>query len=92
MIKAGALHHRVWWWLTDGLYDSIEKRFGEPALERVIDHIERWVEKPLVRLLCKLFEHKPGSDCSIPEHDFCIYCGRSMPGQAARQSNGMPCG
>lgn len=35
------------------------------------------------KVLCVMLGHVPISDqCCIPEHDFCAFCGKSMPGAA----------
>lgn len=40
---------------------------------------------PASRLLCLVCGHQPVNDqCGCLEHDFCVWCRKSMPGQAAR--------
>ena len=44
-------------------------------------------EQPFLRLLCMLVGHEPIADqCNKPEHDYCITCGRSMPGLGQRKA------
>lgn len=44
----------------------------------------------LMDLLCWLLGHEPIVDqCLIPAHDYCAWCGLTMPGQAReRMTNG----
>lgn len=57
--------------------------------------LQRWVmihigEKPSLwwlndlahAVLCLVFGHTPERDqCNNPEHDYCLWCGKSMPNQ-----------
>lgn len=42
-----------------------------------------WVERlhyPLQRAICTIHGHVPERDqCMRPEHDFCLWCHKSMP-------------
>lgn len=74
----------VWMWLTDGQYDRIE-RSGLPD-----DHW-RWeagekLQRMGCRVLCFVFRHKATTDCHIPEHDYCVFCNKPMPGQYPRSA------
>lgn len=73
---------RVFFWLNDDAYELAEKWLGEARADRFIDWFEPWVERPTVKALCSLFRHEPISECSIPDHDFCAYCRKGMPGQS----------
>ena len=72
----------VWLWLTDGQYDRIE-RSGLPD-----DHWRWEAGEKLQRAgcwtLCLLFRHKPVSECPFPDHDYCVFCNKPMPGKAPR--------
>lgn len=69
----------LWLWLTDGQYDSL----GEGTAWR--DTWRNWLEGVGVVLLCEVFGHKAIADqCNKPEHDRCVYCMKSLPGQAKR--------
>lgn len=40
-----------------------------------------WLHNPVQGVLCRLAGHQPVEDaCRIPDHDYCAWCGRSMPG------------
>jgi len=59
------LWHRKWSWFADGWPEFL---WG----------VEPWWQ----RLGCLLFGHVPIPDqCGIPDHDYCAYCQKSMPGQ-----------
>lgn len=41
-----------------------------------------WIDDAGNWLACRLLGHAPiGDQCGKPEHDFCAYCMKSMPGQ-----------
>lgn len=47
--------------------------------DRVIDPLIG----PVSRLLCLAYGHMPERDqCGRPEHDFCLWCNKRMPGAA----------
>lgn len=37
------------------------------------------------KIICALLGHEPGADCALPQHDFCLWCMKSMPGKAPRR-------
>ena len=38
---------------------------------------------PATRICCAIWGHQPERDqCGIPDHDFCLWCLRRMPGAA----------
>lgn len=72
------LHKRIAFWLSDHQYDWIEKTLPAKWQDRVIDAVEKVVEKPGQWLLCKLLGHIPIADCEYPEHDCCAWCRKGM--------------
>lgn len=37
-------------------------------------------------VICRAFGHDPAMDqCGRPEHDFCLWCRKLMPGRASRR-------
>lgn len=82
-------YRRVWFWSSDDQYEYtewLEKRLGR-GLPKLWEWQEK-VEKSIAWLGCGMFGHYPIADCHIPEHDFCCYCRKSMPGQAPRSAPG----
>lgn len=79
-------------WLTDTGYERLDKRLGafhnaaNTALRAVESRIENGmecVETAGLWALCRVYGHKPVADqCNRPEHDFCVYCSKRMPGTA----------
>lgn len=59
-------------------WDDIADKRGWPDWASFPDWPRRW--------LCRLLRaHAPIPDqCCLPEHDYCAWCQRSMPGQADR--------
>lgn len=55
--------------------------------DRVLDwRIFDWVATFAAWLGCKLAGHEPTCDqCGRPEHDYCLWCAKSMPNQAPRR-------
>lgn len=46
-----------------------------------------WVRSVAQQALCLLFRHDPVRDqCNRPDHDFCLWCQKSMPGRARRET------
>lgn len=43
-----------------------------------------WFTAAVSALLCRLLGHHAAAECGDPEHDFCVWCKASTPGQAAR--------
>lgn len=79
-------YRRIWFWSTDGQYEVtewLETRLGR-GLPKLWEWQEELIGKPISWVGCKVFGHHPISDCHVPEHDFCAYCRKSMPGQAPR--------
>lgn len=73
----------VWMWLTDGQYDLLQKWKvrDDNWVWWICDRIQ-WAG---TKLLCLTFGHKPVPDqCPYPEHDFCVFCNKSMPFAAER--------
>jgi hypothetical protein len=64
-----------WIWFT-------EDRFPDWLLDsRAYDRVRGW----LARLECAMHGHKAVRDqCGIPDHDFCVFCQKSMPGAAEK--------
>lgn len=59
----------------------------EHADDWMYDHMGRvwgWIPwRGLNRIACFALGHVPISDtCCLPAHDFCAYCGKTMPGAA----------
>lgn len=45
--------------------------------------LNRWPSRTLQRALCFVGGHEPIRDqCNIPEHDYCAWCQKTMPGAA----------
>lgn len=60
-------------------WDDLDKNF-EPF---GIDEFAKEVQEPLLKMLCEHVGHEPVSDqCGKPEHDFCHWCNKLMPGAA----------
>jgi hypothetical protein len=75
---------RINLWLSDTQYEWWMRcgAWSDPFVNAQV----RLIEKPAKWLLCRLFGHKAiGDQCGIPEHDFCVWCDRSLPGQAPRR-------
>jgi len=69
------------WWLSNDMYE-----FNGP--DWMLDFMGRFIEEPGLKLLCKLFSHSPVVDmCNMPEHDYCAWCRKSMPGAALRKNS-----
>jgi hypothetical protein len=48
-----------------------------------LDGYPYWVSDPGDKVACWILGHVPIPDqCCKPDHDFCAYCGKSMPGKA----------
>jgi hypothetical protein len=48
-------------------------------------HLPDGLTTVVARLLCRRYGHEPTCDqCHRPEHDFCVWCNKLMPGQAHR--------
>lgn len=64
-----------WIWFT-------EDRFPDWLLgSRAYDWARGWI----ARVECALNGHKPVRDqCGMPDHDFCVFCLKSMPGAAEK--------
>lgn len=75
------MRKRIMFWLHDG-----------PISEWLCDHNIGWLDSAYSHLidavadvLCALYDHEPICDqCHKPEHDFCCWCHKRMPGQAHR--------
>jgi hypothetical protein len=79
------LRQRIFWRLEvidDWLMDRVPERV--------------WLAFPtaqLNRLACALLGHAPIPDqCDKPEHDYCAYCSKQMPGAAHKPEGGEPRG
>lgn len=67
-------------WLTDGQYDHLP----DDAADWRWNWRESFLSNPGAWLLCLVFGHEAVPDqCNIPDHDFCAFCSKSMPGQAS---------
>jgi hypothetical protein len=43
-----------------------------------------WLEDPWRKMCCVFLGHEPIPDqCGKPEHDFCAWCMKSLPGRAS---------
>ena len=67
-----------WWgeryedWCLDHLPDRLTDNFVFAANER------------MQLLACRLLQHTPINDqCGRPEHDFCVHCRKTLPGQGS---------
>lgn len=79
-------------WLTDGGYQSLDQCLGKAhdAATAALHAVEGRIENGMEHLetaglwaLCRIYGHKPVADqCNKPEHDFCVYCLKKMPGTA----------
>jgi hypothetical protein len=77
----GTRLHRVYSWLSDGIYD----RLPQDGADWPLNVLNALIERPGRWVLCKLYGHEPVRDqCGRPEHDFCGWCNRPMPGGADR--------
>jgi hypothetical protein len=75
---------RINHWLSDDQYEWWVKR--GPWSDRFVEAQFWLIEKPARWVLCQLFGHEPIPDqCGRREHDYCVWCGRRMPGAAPRQ-------
>jgi len=44
-----------------------------------------WTGDKVAKVTCAMVGHQPERDqCNRPEHDFCFWCKKSMPGQWKR--------
>lgn len=44
--------------------------------------LPQWLQAGTQRILCLVAGHDPTHDqCENPEHDFCLWCDKSMPGK-----------
>jgi len=69
--------------VEDGWCDLCEKHNWPDWAWELSDY----VVQPLIKITCKIKGHEPVQDhCGIPAHDHCLWCGKSMPGQAARKA------
>lgn len=83
---------RLRFWLTDELYEGLEKRIsrvhdgavdGLRAVERRVENGAEHLEACGLRALCLYYGHKPVPDrCGKSGRDFCVYCNKPMPGGA----------
>lgn len=92
MNRRQALRRQIWWngsqW-CDKVLDWQERqprgwRTSNRLLEMLTPHDnEGWA----ARLLCRLMvAHYAIEDhCGKPEHDFCLFCGKSMPDGASAE-------
>lgn len=75
---------KIWMWLTDGQYDLLQKWHVRD------DNWVWWIGDKVQVVgcwtLCLLFKHKAVSECSIPDHDYCVFCNKPMPGQYPRSA------
>lgn len=73
-----------WFWFTP---DRLGDRYGTDRVFRdgkLFDWL--WeaydrVQQAVAKVLCLFAGHERHGDCGCPEHDYCIYCHRSMPGR-----------
>lgn len=53
----------------------------------LMSHTPWWINDWGQKILCRVTGHDPQQDqCLRPEHDFCIWCNKSMPGKAPRDA------
>jgi len=63
----------VRWFITDDILDD-KYEFPEDGTD---DTVLEEVEAAVLGVLCRAYGHKITDDqCGIPEHRFCVYCGR----------------
>lgn len=76
---------RLWRFSGDTLPHALlarEKRRGRFYPDAVWWCADRW-EDAVRHGLCAVFGHSPTRDqCGRPEHDFCLWCSKTMPGAA----------
>ena len=49
----------------------------------LVQPLVNWLTEPVSRALCAKYGHLPERDhCGLPEHDFCLWCNKRMPGAA----------
>lgn len=75
---------RVNFWLVEGQYAVagwLQERRRTRRLGEYLETAQRMlVETPTRRTLCAFLGHLPERDqCMRPEHDYCVWCLRSMP-------------
>lgn len=78
------LHKRLFF-RVERLDDWVFDRFWEPDKPNSWKSTvyEKFPDHRLQQALCLTLGHVPINDqCCKPEHDFCAYCGKSMPGKA----------
>lgn len=83
---------KVRFWLSDDLYEQVEKHISRAhdttvsalrAVEGRIENAAENLETFGLWALCTRYGHEPVADqCNLPEHDFCVYCHKRMPGTA----------
>ena len=87
MISIGAETHQglgvhVLLWDTDWLIDATD----EAGIELTDEQDDKWnaAMNALRAVWCDVFGHSPTRDhCGLPEHDFCLMCGKGMPRRVA---------
>lgn len=72
--------------LSDTMLEPLYWRWIPRSVRRRGEHWHYYVvEKPMTALFCKVAGHFPTVDhCGMAAHDLCLWCGKSMPGQAER--------
>jgi hypothetical protein len=69
---------RVWLFWRVNNYDDWVYKTDKPDWM----YVPHWPETFFCTIL---FAHQPeGDQCGMPAHDFCLWCGKSMPNQAKR--------
>lgn len=65
-------------------------RHQEGWPDRLLDNgVFNWATDRFADLGCWFAGHDPVPDqCGIPEHDFCAWCMRLLPGQAHKERTG----
>lgn len=84
-----SLRTRIKVWEGDWIADTTPPSKDKPWRWAVLQFVSDRMQDPLVSLCCWFIGHQPEMDhCGIPEHDYCIYCQESTPGQAPRRMRG----
>ena len=58
----------------------MRRRVNFWAYDQSPEWIPEWIIKAILAVTCFIWGHEPERDmCNHPEHDFCVWCLKSMP-------------
>lgn len=84
-MASNRLRYRIWYWLTETQFNRTLYVKGDKGAA-IVRLQEMLIERPGTRLLCLFTGHQVIADnCGMADHDYCVSCGRLMPGQAERR-------